>query len=480
MIKRNKYAKLILLMKVIAIDLGATSGRVMTITHENHRFSYQENARFLNRTYTNNEGYLCWDFSYLFENIRNGILQALKENEDVGSIAIDTWGVDYGFIDKNGSLIHDPYCYRDSHSFATQENILKKVPFSKIYSLVGIQNLHFNTIYQLAGDPTGFENVDTFLMIPDLIAYFLTGEKRLEETNASTTSLFDRSKGEMSKELLNAINVPERIFPKLIKPGETYGFLKKEYLPEGMDKNIKVIASPTHDTASAVLGANGEGDFAYISSGTWSLIGTELNDPLMNEKSLEYNFTNEIGYGNTIRFLKNTMGMFLINEIRNDYKKHGIDIETKDIVPLVNQAKDIDTVIDVNDKIFEEPNIMLNKLDIYLARTRQAKPSTPGECMKLIYKSMAIAYKKIISQLEELTSRKINSILVVGGGNQAEILNQYLANECQIKVITGSSEATIMGNALCQFIALGEIKDVREGRKEISNSISSKTYYPNC
>lgn len=467
-------------MKVIAIDLGATSGRVMTITHENNRFSYKENARFLNRTYTNNDGYLCWDFPYLFENIKEGIKSALEESEDIESIAIDTWGVDYGFLDKNGNLIHDPYCYRDSHSFETQKRVLEKIPFSKIYSLVGIQNLHFNTIYQLAGDPTGFDKVDTFLMIPDLIAYFLTGEKRLEETNASTTSLYDRSKGEMSKELLNEINVPERIFPKLIKPGETYGLLKKEFLPEGMDKEIKVIASPTHDTASAVLGTNGEGDFAYISSGTWSLIGTELKEPLMNSKSLEYNFTNEIGYDNTIRFLKNTMGMFLINEIRNDYAKRGIEIKTKDIVPLVNQANDLPTIIEVNDKIFEEPNDMLNKLDTYLTRTNQAKPSTPGECMKLIYKSMAIAYKKIISDLEELTSRKINSILLVGGGNQAEILNQYLANVCKIKVITGSSEATILGNALCQFIALGEIKDVKEGRKDISNSISSKTYYPNC
>ncbi len=452
----------------------------MTITHENNYFSYKENARFLNRTYTNNEGYLCWDFSYLLENIKQGIMAALKENEDVKSIAIDTWGVDYGFLDKDGKLIHDPYCYRDSRSFETQKRVLEKIPFSKIYSLVGIQNLHFNTIYQLAGDPTGFDKVGTFLMIPDLIAYFLTGEKRLEETNASTTSIYDRSKKEMSKELLKEIDVPERIFPKLIKPGESYGLLKKEFMPEGMNENVKVIASPSHDTASAVLGANGEGDFAYISSGTWSLIGVELKEPLMNSKSLEYNFTNEIGYDNTIRFLKNTMGMFLINEIRNDYAKKGIEIKTKDIVALVNEAKDLPTVIDVNDKIFEEPNDMLNKFGTYLTRTNQIKPSTPGEYMKLIYKSMAISYKKIISELEELTSRKINSILVVGGGNQAEILNQYLANVCQIKVITGSSEATILGNALCQFISLGEIRDVKEGRKDISNSISSKTYYPNC
>lgn len=465
-------------MKTIAIDLGATSGRVMTITHTNGHFSLEENTRFLNKTYTNDEGYLCWDFSYLLDNVINGIKKALKENPDVQSIGIDTWGVDYGFLNKDGKLIHDPYCYRDNHSFETQEKILKKVSFENIYSITGIQNLHFNTIYQLAGDPTGYENVETFLMIPDLIAYYLTGEKRLEETNASTTSLYSRKDEKMSSELLSVINVPERIFPKIIKPGDTYGNLKKEFLPDGMNKNIKVIASPTHDTASAVLGANGVGDFAYISSGTWSLIGTELKEPLMNKQSLAYNFTNEIGYDNTIRFLKNTMGMFLINEIRNDYELKGMSISVKDIVPMVNEAKDINSIIDVNDPIFEKPGDMLNKLDTYLTNTKQEKPTTPGETMKLIYKSMAVSYKNIISHLEELTSRKINSILIVGGGNQAEILNQYLANECQIEVITGASEATILGNALCQFIALGEIKNVDEGRKDIGASISSKTYYP--
>ncbi len=464
-------------MKVIAVDLGATSGRVMTIAHENNIFSCKENLRFSNRVYADESDYLCWDFKYLLSNVIEGINLSLKENDDIASIAIDTWGVDYGLIDNRGNLIHDPHCYRDHHSFDSQKQVLSKIPFPKIYSLTGIQNLHFNTIYQLAEERIDFKEVGSFLLIPDLIAYFLTGEKRLEESNASTTSLYDRSKEKMSEELLKLINVPERIFPKTIKPGQTYGYLKKEFLPDGY-RNVKIIACPTHDTASAVLGTNGVGDFAYISSGTWSLIGVELNAPLINEESLKYNFTNEIGYGNTIRFLKNTMGMFLMNEIRNDYKKHGIEIKISDIVPLVISAKDLNSVIDVNDAIFEEPGDMLKKLDTYLTQTRQEKPTTPGETLKLIYKSMAISYKKIISQLEKLTSRKISSILIVGGGNQAEILNQYLADECQIDVITGSSEATILGNALSQFIALGEIKDVNEGRRQISLSISSKTYHP--
>ncbi len=465
-------------MKTIAVDLGATSGRVMCIDHRDGHFFLEEDARFLNKTYIDSNGYLRWDFSYLLENVINGIRTALIKNPDAESIGVDTWGVDYGLLDKNGKLMHDPYCYRDEHSFNAQKDVLNKIPFEKIYSICGIQNLHFNTIYQLAGDPTYFDKAGTFLMIPDLIAYYLTGEKRLEETNASTTSLYSKKEEKISIELLDAIGIPERIFPKLIKAGDTYGYLKEEFLPVGINRKIKVIASPTHDTASAVLGANGEGEFAYISSGTWSLIGTELKEPLTTNIAREYNFTNEIGYGNTIRFLKNTMGMFLINEIRNDYKVKGNEISTNDIVSLVNEAKDLNSLVDVNDPIFETPGDMLNKLDTYLTKTNQEKPSSPGEAMKLIYKSMAVSYKDIIAHLEEITSKKIKSILVVGGGNQAEILNQYLANECNLEVITGASEATILGNALCQFIALGEIKDVITGRRDIANSISSKTYYP--
>ena len=198
----------------------------------------------------------------------------------------------------------------------------------------------------------------------------------------------------------------------------------------------------------------------------------------MNEKSCKYNFTNEIGYNSSVRFLKNTMGMFLINEIRNDYKNKGIDIPLNKIASLIKESKDINSFINVNDPIFEAPGDMLNKLDKYLTLTKQEKPKTAGECMKLIYKSMVKTYKQIILELEEITSKKINTIVIVGGGNQAEVLNQLLADECNMKVIIGSSEATIFGNAMAQFIALKDIKDVVEGRNDISRSIETKMYYP--
>ncbi len=464
------------IMKVIAIDLGATSGRVMTVTHENNTFSYVENARFLNKVYDDN-GTLRWDFEYLMENILSGIEKALKENPDIASIGIDTWGVDYGFI-KDGQLVADPICYRDTRTFRVQSDLLKRIPFEDIYKRVGIQNLHFNTIYQLAAENIDFATIDTFLMIPDLIAYRLTGKARLEETNASTTSLYSQKEGKMDSVLLKMINVPERIFPEMIHPGEEYGKLKKEYLPEGIHKDIPVIAVCTHDTGSAVLGANGKGKFAYISSGTWSLIGTELNKPIINQESLTANFTNEIGYHSTIRFLKNTMGMFLCNQVRDDYEKNGVHFSVKDIATLVNEAEDIDTFLAVDDPIFETPSDMLSKVAAYCERTNQAFPSTPGQMLKVIYKSMALTYKKIIAKLEVLADERIRSILVVGGGNQATILNQYTASACGIDVITGPSEATVLGNSLAQLLALGDIASVEEGREDLTRSIESKIYRP--
>lgn len=465
---------ILLLMKVLSVDLGATSGRVMMVEHLNHIFSYQEILRFENRTYLDDNGYLRWDFNLLLNNIILGIRQGLRLYDDIESISIDSWAVDYGLL-QDDKLINDPICYRDIHSFESQKELLSKVSFKDIYSKYGIQNLHFNTLYQLLADKQNLDNADSLLLIPDLIAFFLTGSKRIEETNLSTTSFYLYNKKKIDEEFLKQLNIPTKLFPNIIYPGDIYGYLKDEY---SQSKKIPVIACSSHDTASAVLGSNGKNDFAYISSGTWSLIGTELKKQNLSVDAYKYNFTNEVGYNNTIRFLKNTMGMFLINEVRKDFSSQGINIPNKDIVSLVNDAKDIETYIDVNNPIFETPNNMLSKVKEYITSTNQILPSTCGEMLRLIYKSMALAYKEIIHKLETLNNKKIKSILVVGGGNQAEILNQYTASACKIEVKTGSSEATVLGNSLVQFIALKEIASVEEGREDISSSIESKIYKP--
>lgn len=464
-------------MKVIAIDIGATSGRVMTVEENDGKISYEENNRFLNRIYEEDDT-LYWDFNLLFNNIKEGIKLALEKNPDIQSIGIDTWAVDYGVIDKKGNLISNPICYRDTHTFEKQKEVLSIIPFDQLYKQVGIQNLHFNTIYQLYKDDR-LKEADKILMIPDLIAYFLTGSMRLEETNASTTSLYDFKNKRMNDWILNKLNIPNSIFPKVIFPNESYGKLKEEYYPNNYQGNkIDVLAVCTHDTASAVLGTDGFSKFAYLSSGTWSLLGTELKEPRYNEESMKANFTNEVGYNSTIRYLKNTMGMFLINELRNDFKKLGKEIPVSKIKEYVDLSSDIDSYLDTNNPCFETPNNMLAKVDAYLEKTKQIMPENEKQYLRLIYQSMALSYRYLVDKLEELTGNKIDSLIIVGGGNQAVVLNQFTANALNRKVVTGPIEATVVGNAIAQFMHFKVFKDVEEARRTIFNSTKTDIYLP--
>lgn len=441
----------------------------MTVELRDGRLEYKEYHRFLNHIYEK-EHTLYWDLSSLFDNIDKGIKNVLNENDDILSIGIDTWAVDYGLLDKNGNILHDPKCYRDRHSISYHDELISKVGFKKIYEKSGIQDLHFNTIYQLYGDEDARRDDVTFLMIPDLIAYHLTGEKKLELTNVSTTALLNQKTLDFDSDLLNDIHVNKSIFPQILLPGEIYGYYENK---------IPVYAVPTHDTASAVLGTNGEGDFAYLSSGTWSLIGTELEKPIINELSLESNFTNEIGYDKTIRFLKNTMGMFILNETLLDYeKKTGIKIPIRSIKGMVESAPDCHQYINTNDVSLETPNDMISKINQYLRKTGQEEINDISMMLKCIYQSMALSYKENLQILQKLRKKKLDELIIVGGGNQAEILNQYTASSANILVKTGPIEATVLGNAMAQFIALKLIKNKEEGRKILTRSIETKTFIP--
>ncbi len=462
-------------MKVIAVDIGATSGRVMTVTCANSKISYLENHRFPN-SLIEKEGRLFWDFEALINHIIKGIHIALQADDEIQALSIDTWAVDFGLLDREGNLLSLPLAYRDTHSFETQKELLNQFSFEKLYSITGIQNLHFNTIYQLYRYPL-VKEADKILMIPDLIAYRLTGKMRLERTNLSTTALYNPQKRKISEELLELIGVRKEQFPEIIDPGEAYGDLNKDLFPE-LKRDIKVIACASHDTASAVLGANIEEDDAYLSSGTWSLLGMELKDPIITKESREKNFTNEVGYQHTIRFLKNTMGMFLINEVRNDFKKDGLIIQPGEIISYIEKRKGETIYLDLDDSSFETPGNMRKKIEEYARKTDQKPIVDPGDYFHSIYLSMAIKYRMLIENLEKITQRKIHRFLIVGGGNQAVVLNQYTANMLNRDVIIGSEEATILGNALAQFIALKQIEDVKEGRKIITNSLPHREYHP--
>lgn len=464
-------------MKVISIDIGATSGRVMTVIEREGILTYEENLRFSNRI-IKEENTLYWDFPLLLSSIRLGIQKALTKHHDIKSISIDTWGVDYGILSSEGKLKGNPICYRDEHSYQKQKELLSLFPFEKIYQKVGIQNLHFNTIYQLYKDER-IKKGDKILLIPDLIAYFLTGEMRMEETNASTTSLYDGQKKKMDEELLSLLSLDSSYFPKMIFPKESYGYLKKEWYPEGYSKEeIEVVACCSHDTASAVLGTDGFDDFAYLSSGTWSLLGTELDSPILSEESRKANFTNEIGYGGKIRYLKNTMGMFLINEARKEFKERGCEIPVFKIKECVESSKDIDSFLDVDDPSFETPGGMIEKIEDYLKKTNQDLPKNSGQYLRIIYQSMALSYREKMDDLERLVGHKLSTLIIVGGGNQASVLNQFTADALKRKVITGPIEATILGNALAQLLRYGVYQNVDQGRKAIEKSIASETYLP--
>lgn len=465
-------------MKVATIDLGATSGRIRVVKEQDGFLSYEEIHRFPNRTYRDLDGVLRWDFSFLLSEIRKGRKRALERHTDIASIGIDTWGVDYGLLNEKGELMEDPICYRDEGTFESRKELLSKIPYEEIYSITGIQNRHFNTIYQLHRQRKARKGVSTRLLIPDLIAYYLTGVRKREETNASTTGLYDKRKKRISPFLLKQIDVPCSLFPPRIFPGEVYGGRKKEFLPSPRRQPLPVVAIASHDTASAVLASNGEKPFAFLSSGTWSLMGTEIDEPMITRESYKENFTNEVGYGSNIRFLKNRMGRFLINEVRKDYERRGVRISLEKIAGLVSASKDLDIYLDVDDPLFETPGNRLSKIKSYLTKTNQIRPSSPGERRKTLYVSMALTYKRVFSQLVSLTGIPLDSLLVVGGGNRASILNQYTADATKAKVRTGSSEATALGNALCQFIRLGTFDGKEDGRKAISRSFKGQTFVP--
>lgn len=468
-------------MKTLAIDIGASSGRCMMVEYKDSQLTYQEVVRFKNGIIINEE-HLYWDIRTLFHEICAGIKKAFTLYPDIESVGIDTWGVDYGLINKEGRLVGNPYCYRDKRTDISSKEVLEVVSFEEIYNETGIQFLRFNTIFQLYYDckyrKQVIDNTDKLLLIPDLLAYLLTGEKRIEVTNLSTTSLYNPKTKQLSKTLLTKLNIPERLFPKIIQPGETYGNIMKNFLPENINRDIPLIAVCTHDTGSAVLGTNGDKNFLYISSGTWSLIGTELNSPKIDKDAENFNFTNEVGYDNSIRFLKNTMGMFILNQLRDEWKKKDVEIVEDKISKMALDTPDIEKYLDPDHPLFELPGNMIFKVRRYINETGQSEPTFKGQWIRMIYQSMALKYRYNLEKLEKLTDKKFDEIIIVGGGNKAELLNQDTANACGIKVKIGPVESTVLGNAICQLIAMHQISNVKEARRIINRSIKEKIYLP--
>ena len=461
-------------MKVLAVDIGASSGRTIVFELKNNKIHYEETSRFYHDIKEINN-HFEWDIDFIINSIIDGIKKSFELHPDIASIGIDTWGVDYVYINENGHLASEAYSYRDNRTTISSEQVHRIIPFTKLYEKTGIQFAQFNTIYQLYDD---FNNRKinpynkTFLMIPDYIAFILTGNKVNEFTNASTTGMLNGN--EFDKEILEKLNIPSSIFPKMVYPGDLIGYLNRNIV----DKKIPVIATCSHDTANAVLGMPLDESSIFVSSGTWSLVGTELNNNINNSTSYRYNFSNERGYLGTTTFLKNTMGMFALNEVLKEWKSKGEIIEVSQLKRMVESCSKYVGYLNLDDPLFFQPKNMINKIHKYLDKTDQPKPVFKGQYIDLIYQSLANSYAEIKRQLENTTDKKFDCFIISGGANQAEILNQYIADASNIVVKTGPIEATIVGNAICQLIALKQFKDAKEARQIIKESFDSKIYYP--
>ena len=466
--------------RVLAFDFGASSGRAMIGTVENGRLNVTEIHRFQNDP-VKVGGVTYWDVFRLWFEIKEGIRRALREGP-VDAIGIDTWGVDFALLDRNGEMLQAPVHYRDERTVGMPEEVEKILSLSEIYRRTGTQHMRINTLYQLyylaKYRPELVALADKLLFVPDLFAYFLTGNKRAEATIASTSNFFDPKTHDFDRDLLEKLGIPARLLPDLIEPGESYGTLSPALREEFGCGAIPVLAVCTHDTASAVFAAPGEGEFAYISCGTWSLFGTELASPLINEKSEAARYTNEGGYAGTVRFLKNIMGLWLIQESRRQWLREGENVSYADLEKEALASPPFACFIDCDAPEFETAGNLPERVRAFCRKTGQHVPETRGEVMRCIYESLAMKYRCNLRALSDVTGKTYPALHVVGGGIKDTLLCRMSADATGVPVIAGPAEATVMGNIAVQLIALGEIKDWKTARAIVKETAAAKLYEP--
>lgn len=470
--------------KFLAFDFGASSGRAMLAKFDGEKITLEEKHRFSNDPVMVN-GEFHWDILRLFFEIKQGILKCVNSGDgDIACIGIDTWGVDYGLLDKNDKLITNPFHYRDTRTDGMYEEAFKKVSKEEIFNSTGIAFNWFNTLYQLlaskVSDDVALENAKTLLFVPDLLNFFLTGKKRTEYTIASTSQMFDSRTYDWAYDLLKKLDLPTDIYPELIFPGEIVGTLLPELSEELGIGEVPVVAVASHDTGSAVASVPvvGDEDFIYISSGTWSLMGVELDAPNVSEDAMKYNFTNEGGVNKTIRFLKNIMGLWLIQESRRQWDREGELLSFDELEAQANVAEPFASLIDPDYAAFQTPGNMPRRIREYCEKTGQKVPETKGEIVRCIAESLAFRYRYTIEGMEEVNNKKYNTIHIVGGGIKDKMICKCTANATKRVVEAGPVEATSLGNVLVQAMAMGAIKDLEEGRKVIKNSFDVARYEP--
>ena len=443
---------------VAAVDIGASSGRVMLGRVEHDRLELQEHNRFRNGPVRVGDT-LHWDVLHLYTGMLDGLRAAGQAAGGIDSVGIDTWAVDYGLLDSTGSLLGNPVHYRDDRTNGIMDKVFADVPAEDIYAITGLQFMPINTVYQLvaaAGTPQ-LTTAERLLLIPDLLAHWLTGATVAEMTNASTTQLLDVQHRQWSAELLRRLGIDPTLLPALAQPGDRIGDLVPHILEEtALAGPVPVIAVGSHDTASAVVGVPATSPrFAYISCGTWSLVGVELEQPVLTAASRRANFTNELGVDGTIRYLRNVMGLWLIQESLRGWAAAGLRLDLSDLLQQATRAPAFASVIDADDPAFLPPGNMPARIaDVCRARGQQA-PADPVQTIRCILDSLALAHRRTVRQAQELSGHEVDVIHVVGGGARNALLCQLTADACGLPVIAGPIEATALGNVLVQARALG-------------------------
>ena len=464
----------------IAIDLGAGSGRVFLCGLGPDELRLEEIRRF-HYPPRESDGHLRWDFARILNEIKSGLCSAGERARELGqrvrSVGVASWGVDYGFVDAGGKLLEDPICYRDSRTQSVMDEVFARIPKQELFTRTGLQLMPFNTLFQLyahavEGIPHEAHRV---LLIPDLVNLSLTGRAVTEYTNATTTQMINAASRTWDTELLNRLELPAKLMPEMISAGDVVGPL---CLATAGLEDTKVLAPATHDTGSAVVGTPLQESCAFISSGTWSLVGVERDSVLINSDVFAHNFTNEGGAFGKIRFLKNVMGLWILESCRSEWRERKVDAEYDKLLARVGELDGYPALIFPDDERFFKPASMLDAVAEQLSENNQQVPDDPVTMTKVILDSLAFRYASVIKTIESLTGEKMGGVQIVGGGSRNDYLNQMTANAANLPVVAGPVEATVIGNVLVQGIAAGRFSSLAEGRAYVASKVTARRFTP--
>jgi rhamnulokinase len=466
---------------VAAVDLGAESGRVAQVGFDGERLALDVVHRF---THTPREvdGVLRWNLATLEGGIREGLGTLANGDTEIASVGVDGWGVDYGLIDASGNLVDEPTCYRDGRQVVAFDQALDTIGAHRLYQATGVQIIPINTVFALASDarilPKRLEKASSLLMLPDVFHHLLSGSRVTEYSAVSTTGCYDMARDAWATDLLDELGVPTHMLPEVVRPGTDVGPLLPE-LATGRLKTTRVVMPPGHDTASAVVGTPlAHPDGLYISSGTWSLVGMEVPDPVISDDTQARNITNEGGYAGTIRLLRNVAGLWLLQACRRVWATEGRTYTYPELVALADEASGLDSIVNPDAPEFLDGRDAPSRIQAYCAATGTTVPDTPGEIVRCALDSLALSYRAVVDDLAEVTGHTIPSVNIVGGGSNNTLLSQLTADATGLPVHCGPVEATALGNAATQLVALGELADLDDIRRVIAGATAITSYAP--